>query len=51
MGEGISSQTVVLERIHWALDELKQKNPVHSANPKAATYMEVLYIIVLLKQI
>ncbi|WP_462411610.1 ROK family protein [Neobacillus sp. Marseille-QA0830] len=37
IGGGISSQPVVLERIQWAINELKQKYPFHTANPKVVT--------------
>ncbi|NHC43204.1 ROK family protein [Bacillus sp. MM2020_1] len=37
IGGGISSQPMVLERIEWAINELKEKNPVHTAAPKVVT--------------
>ncbi|WP_160719549.1 ROK family protein [Bacillus sp. USDA818B3_A] len=37
IGGGISSQPVVLERIEWAINQLKKKNPIHTANPKVVT--------------
>ncbi|MGG7618141.1 ROK family protein [Bacillus coreaensis] len=37
IGGGISSQPVVLERIKWAINELKEKNPIHTAKPKIVT--------------
>jgi predicted NBD/HSP70 family sugar kinase len=37
IGGGISSQPVVIDRIKWAISELRQKNPIHTANPKVVT--------------
>lgn len=34
IGGGISAQPVVLERIEWAIGELKRINPLHKANPR-----------------
>lgn len=33
IGGGISAQPILLERIHWALGEVKKVNPMHMANP------------------
>jgi predicted NBD/HSP70 family sugar kinase len=33
IGGGISAQPILLERIHWALEEVKRVNPMHMANP------------------
>ncbi|GGH68284.1 sugar kinase [Paenibacillus silvae] len=33
IGGGISAQPVVLERIQWAIEELKRINPLHKASP------------------
>lgn len=38
IGGGISAQPVLLERINWAIQELKQHNPIlHMANPQVVT--------------
>jgi predicted NBD/HSP70 family sugar kinase len=37
IGGGISSQPILIDRIVWAINELKQKNPIHTANPKVVT--------------
>ena len=37
IGGGISAQPVILERIEWAINELKKKNPIHNATPKVVT--------------
>ncbi|WP_128100268.1 ROK family protein [Paenibacillus sp. DCT19] len=34
IGGGISAQPVLLERLEWAIDELKRLNPFHKASPK-----------------
>jgi len=34
IGGGISAQPVVLERIEWAIGELRRINPLHKANPR-----------------
>lgn len=34
IGGGISAQPVLIERIQWALEEIKKKNPIHNANPQ-----------------
>jgi predicted NBD/HSP70 family sugar kinase len=34
IGGGISAQPVLLERIQWAIAEVKKANPLHIANPK-----------------
>jgi predicted NBD/HSP70 family sugar kinase len=34
IGGGISAQPILLERIQWAIDEIKKANPQHMANPK-----------------
>ncbi|TWE09122.1 putative NBD/HSP70 family sugar kinase [Neobacillus bataviensis] len=34
IGGGISAQPILLERIQWALAELKKTNPMHVASPK-----------------
>jgi len=33
IGGGISAQPILIERIQWALDEIKKANPLHTANP------------------
>jgi predicted NBD/HSP70 family sugar kinase len=34
IGGGISAQPILLERIQWAIAEIKKANPQHMANPK-----------------
>jgi predicted NBD/HSP70 family sugar kinase len=34
IGGGISAQPNLLERIHWAIEEVKKTNPIHIANPR-----------------
>lgn len=34
IGGGISAQPVLIERLNWALEEIKRINPFHTANPK-----------------
>jgi predicted NBD/HSP70 family sugar kinase len=34
IGGGISVQPILLERIQWAIKEIKRVNPLHTANPK-----------------
>ncbi|WP_342043387.1 ROK family protein [Bacillus sp. OTU2372] len=34
IGGGISVQPILLERIQWAINEIKNANPLHTANPK-----------------
>ncbi|MEH7097695.1 ROK family protein [Neobacillus vireti] len=34
IGGGISAQPILMERIEWAINELKKKNPVHTAIPE-----------------
>ncbi|MCM3214032.1 ROK family protein [Niallia taxi] len=33
IGGGVSAQKILLERIKWAVEEIKQANPMHMANP------------------
>ena len=33
IGGGISVQPILIERIQWAIDEIKKANPMHTANP------------------
>lgn len=33
IGGGISAQPILLERIKWAIDEVKKRNPMHMASP------------------
>jgi predicted NBD/HSP70 family sugar kinase len=37
IGGGISAQPILLERIKWALVEIKKTNPLHVATPKVVT--------------
>lgn len=34
IGGGISAQPILIERLEWALEEIKRVNPMHVANPK-----------------